>query len=75
MTRRTFIKLGATALSTLFLGLPSSQEKEDPSVLKTVLRVEKGLWSLFRAEYYIKNILFAGRAAKRIVEKVKEVFA
>ena len=75
MTRRTFIKLGATALTTLFVGLPSTSQKEDPSLLQTVLSVEKGLWTLFRAECYIKNILFACRAVKRLIKKVKEVFA
>ena len=75
MTRRSFLKLSATVLTTLFVGFPSTPQKGEPSVLQTALSVEKGLWTLFRAEYYLKNILFAGRAAKRIIEKVKEVFA
>ena len=75
MTRRTFIKLGATALTSLFVGLPTAPQKEEKSLIGTILSIEKGLWTLFKGEYYIKNILVAGRAAKRIVEKVKEVFA
>lgn len=77
MTRRTFLKLSATALTTLFVGLQSTlpSQKEEKSLIGTILSIEKGLWTLFKGEYYIKNLLFAGRAAKRIVEKVKDVFA
>lgn len=75
MTRRTFLKVSAVAFTSLFVGLPPAPQKEEQSILQTVLSVEKGIWTVFRAEYYVKQFLFASRAAKRIFEKVKEVFA
>jgi len=75
INRRTFLKLSATAITTLFVGLPTAPQKEEPSLIKTALSVEKGLWTVFRVECYAKNILFTARAVKRIVKKVKEVFA